>query len=286
MHYKMVKNYKSNTVLVKSFNELTEKTFGFNFIKWQANNFWTEQYIPYSLVDEDKIIANVSVNLMDFMLDGVKKYYIQLGTVMTDADYRGQGLCRYLIELVIKEYQDKVDGIYLFGNDSVTHFYPKFGFVESKEYQYSKTIGSTSKKEVEQIDMSIQSSRDHFLNIVKNSTINDRFTTNNWGLIAFYLLFGQSVYYLAKEDAYILADIEKEKIFIHQIIATHEVDLEVIIDAFGSEIQEVKLGFTPFDLSDYEVNEVGEEDCTLFILGEDLKQIELKKLMFPTLSHA
>lgn len=286
MRYKLVKNYKSNTVLVKSFNELTEKTFGFNFIKWQEGGFWTEKYIPYSLVDGDQVIANVSVNLMDFVLDGGKKHYIQLGTVMTDANYRGQGLCRYLIEHVIKEYQDKVDGIYLFGNDSVIDFYPKFGFVESKEYQYIKNICSNSNKEVEQIDMKVQLNRDHFLNIVKNATINDRFTTDNWGLIAFYLLFGQPVYYLAKEDLYILADVEKEKLFIHQIIANHEVNLESIIHAFGSEIKEVKLGFTPVDASGYEVKEVGEEDCTLFILGDDLKEIEKKKLMFPTLSHA
>ena len=140
MQYKLVENYKDDEKLVKSFNELTEKTFGFNFIEWQNNGFWTEKYIPYSLVNNNQIIANVSVNLMDFMLDGVKKHYIQLGTVMTDENYRRQGLCRYLMEHVIKEYQHKVDGIYLFGNDSVIHFYPKFCFVESKEYQYIKSI--------------------------------------------------------------------------------------------------------------------------------------------------
>ncbi|MBP3904893.1 GNAT family N-acetyltransferase [Turicibacter sp.] len=286
MQYKLVENYKDDEKLVKSFNELTEKTFGFNFIEWQNNGFWTEKYIPYSLVNNNQIIANVSVNLMDFMLDGVKKHYIQLGTVMTDENYRRQGLCRYLMEHVIKEYQHKVDGIYLFGNDSVIHFYPKFGFVESKEYQYIKSICSTSSQEVEQIDMSIQSNRDCFLNIVKNSTINERFTTDNWGLIAVYLLFGQPVYYLAKEEAYILANVEKEKLFIHQIVTKHEVNLESIIHAFGSEIQEVRLGFTPVKSSGYEVKEVEEDDCTLFILGKDLKEIEKKKLMFPTLSHA
>ena len=286
MQYKLVENYKDDEKLVKSFNELTEKTFGFNFIEWQNNGFCFFYYIPYSLVNNNQIIANVSVNLMDFMLDGVKKHYIQLGTVMTDENYRRQGLCRYLMEHVIKEYQHKVDGIYLFGNDSVIHFYPKFCFVESKEYQYIKSICSTSSQEVEQIDMSIQSNRDCFLNIVKNSTINERFTTDNWGLIAFYLLFGQPVYYLAKEEAYILANVEKEKLFIHQIVTKHEVNLESIIHAFGSEIQEVRLGFTPVKSSGYEVKEVEEDDCTLFILGKDLKEIEKKKLMFPTLSHA
>ena len=92
MQYKLVENYRDDEKLVKSFNELTEKTFGFNFIERQNNGFWTEKYIPYSLVNNNQIIANVSVNLMDFMLDGVKKHYIQLGTVMTDDNYRRQGI--------------------------------------------------------------------------------------------------------------------------------------------------------------------------------------------------
>lgn len=286
MQYKLVKDYKNEQKLVDSFNDLTEKTFGFNFREWQVNGYWTDKYVPYSLVDGDKIIANVSVNLMDFTLDGMDKHYIQIGTVMTDESYRGQGLCRYLMEYVLKEYQDKVDGIYLFGNDSVINFYPKFGFIASKEYQYSKNICSNSEIEVEQIDMSIKENRDYFLDRVKNSAINDRFTMDNWGLIAFYLLNEQPVYYLAKEEIYILADVEKEKLFIHQMIAPHKVCLERVIHAFGKEISQVELGFTPDDITGYERNEVHEDDSTLFILGRDLEEIEMKKLMFPTLSHA
>lgn len=36
----------------------------------------------------------------------------------------------------------------------------------------------------------------------------------------------------------------------------------------------------------YIIEELRKEDCTLFILGKDLENIEKKKLMFPTLSHA
>lgn len=72
--------------------------------EWFQNGFWGEKYIPCSLVDGEKVIANVSVNRMDFNLDGIEKHYIQLGTVMTDKAYRGQGLSRYLMEKVIEEY--------------------------------------------------------------------------------------------------------------------------------------------------------------------------------------
>lgn len=287
MKYTYITDYKNNDKLRKSFNELTERTFCFNFVKWYSNGFWGEKYIPHSLVDGEKVIANVSVNLMDFDMDGTEKHYIQIGTVMTDEDYRGQGLSRYLMQKVIDEYKDKVDGIYLFGSDSVVNFYPKFGFVKSTEYQYSKNIYSINNvKKIKHVDMSDKINWKDFFNALKNSISNDRFTMNNLGLVAFWTIGSGSVYYLAEEDTYIIADVKEENLFIYQIIASHKVNLETVISSFGSELKKVTLGFTPYDGNGYTVEELHKEDCTLFILGKDLEKIKNKKLMFPILSHA
>ncbi|SHJ06293.1 Acetyltransferase (GNAT) domain-containing protein [Clostridium cavendishii DSM 21758] len=287
MKYIYIKNYKDNDKLRKSLNELTEKTFCFNFEKWYSNGFWGDKFIPHSLVDGDKVVANVSVNLMDFEMDGEKKRYIQIGTVMTDKDYRGQGLSRYLIEVIIDEYKEKSDGIYLFGNDSVLSFYPKFGFVKSKEYQYSKNIYCIDNvKKIEQVDISDEVKWEAFFDVVKSSISNDRFTMNNPGLIAFWTRWSNSIYYLPEEDTYIIADIKKEQLFIKQIVAKHKVNLEAVINSFGNEIKKVTLGFTPYDGTGYDVDDFHEEDCTLFILGKDLENIENNKLIFQTLSHA
>ena len=287
MKYTYVKDYKNNDKLRRSFNELTQKTFDFNFVNWYDSGFWGEKYIPHSLVSDGMVIANVSVNLMDFNMDGEAKHYIQIGTVMTDNDYRGQGLSRYLMEKIIDEYKDKSDGIYLFGNDSVLNFYPKFGFVKSKEYQYSKVISPVDNvRKVEHIDMNDKTNQKNFFDAVEKSVENDRFTMNNEGLIAFWTVGSKLVYYLAEENAYIIARVKEGDLFIHQIAADHRVSLEKIISSFGSEIKKVTLGFTPYDKGGYTINELHERDSTLFILGKDLKSIEKKKLMFPTLSHA
>jgi predicted GNAT family N-acyltransferase len=289
MKYTYITDYKNNDKLRKSFNELTEKTFGINFIDWYSNGFWDEKYILHSLLDDEKVVSNVFVNLIDFDIDGTKKHYIQLGTIMTDEDYRGQGLSRYLMEKVIDEYKDKADGIYLFGNNSVINFYPRFGFVKGKEYQYSKSIDSTSNvNKIEHVNMSDKTNWKNLLNAVKNSVSNDRFTMDNLGILAFYVtgFMNESVYYLAGEDVYIIADVEEENLFIHKVIASHKVDLENVISSFGSGIKKVTLGFTPNDVKEYNIEELHIKNCTLFILGKDLENIEKKKLMFPTLSHA
>lgn len=289
MKYSYVTNYKNNDALRHSFNELTGKTFCFNFVEWFNNGFWSDKFIPCSLVDGEKIIANVSVNLMDFNMDGTEKHYIQIGTVMTDEEYRGQGLSRYLMERVIAEYKEKVDGIYLFGGDSVVNFYSKFGLIRGTEYQYTKAVNvENSKMQIENVNMADKIKRQNFLDAVKKSVSNGRLSMDNFGLTSFWATgpMGDLVYYYADEDAYVIAYIKKGNLWIYQIISTHKVDLEKIISSFGSTIKEVTLGFTPYDSNGYDVRKFHKDDCTLFYLGKDLENIEKKKLIFPTLSHA
>ena len=68
--YEMIKNYKDNESLRLSFNELAGKTFGLDFEDWYQNGFWRENYVPYSIVENGKVIANVSVNITDILWDG------------------------------------------------------------------------------------------------------------------------------------------------------------------------------------------------------------------------
>lgn len=289
MQYKYITNYKNNDIFRNSFNELTEKTFSFDFVEWFQNGFWGEKYIPYSFVDGEKVIANVSVNRMEFNLDGIEKHYIQLGTVMTDKAYRGQGLSRYLMEKVIEEYIDKVDGIYLFANDQVLNFYPKFGFTKATEYQYSKIVNNNNNsKQIEHVVMADSVNRNKFLETAKNCVNNERFSMHNFGLIAFMTIgpMINSIYYCPGEDAYVVADIKEGNLLIHQIISVRLVNLDKVINSFGGAIHKVYLGFTPYDSKGYEINEYYQEDCTLFCLGKDLENIEIRKLMFPTISHA
>ena len=145
---RIVKNYRNNDKLRESLNRLTEKTFGFNFEDWYKNGFWNDKYIPYSIVEDESVVANVSVNIIDINDHGVLKYYIQLRTVMTDENYRNRGYIRTLINDLFKDYGEKADGFYLFANDEVLNFYPKFGFVAAKEYQYSKEVDVISEKTV------------------------------------------------------------------------------------------------------------------------------------------
>lgn len=85
---RIVKGYCADDALRRSFDALAQRTFGLTFEDWYQNGFWGDDYVPYSVVVDGEVAANVSVNRTDFVLDGEKKRFIQLGTVMTDERYR------------------------------------------------------------------------------------------------------------------------------------------------------------------------------------------------------
>lgn len=115
-------------------NQLAGQTFGIRL------EDWGEDYRPYILFDGERPAANVSVNRMDFRLHGQVRRYIQLGTIMTHPDYRGRGLSRWLVERVLREWGGRCDALYLFANDSVLDFYPRFGFRKEEEVRFSREM--------------------------------------------------------------------------------------------------------------------------------------------------
>lgn len=286
--YIFIKDYKEKEVFRKSLSDLGKRTFGINLEEWYQSGYWKEKYIPYSIVDNEKVISNISVNKMDFICNGKIKHYIQLGTVMTDKNHRHEGLSRYLMELILQEYRNNVDGIYLFANASVLDFYPKFGFTRNMEYQYSKPVKINSEKSANQIPMSEKADWYRFEEAIRTSTCNGVFEMDNIGLIMFYVMsfMQKNVFYIKEVEAYVIAEVDKATLFIHNVFSNEKVDLDLIINAFGKVIKQVILGFTPIDKFSYYKEMIQKEDATLFVMGEDFEEFKCEEKMFPILSHA
>ncbi len=282
----LIKNYQENDRLRASLNRLTEATFGFDFEEWYQSGFWQGQYIPYSFVEDGEIVANVSVNKMDFVIDGELRHYIQLGTIMTAEPFRGQGLCRKLMERVRKDYQD-CDGVFLFANDRAKDLYPKFGFRPAKEFVRMKSVQSQGECEFLPFDMEDEDNWIEMSAAIRQSVPNDKLWMKNLGLNMFYLtgIFNESVYYMPDEELYVVAELEDGVLTLHQMFAPFEVDIDAVVEAFGEGVTDVVLGFTPLSDEGFTLEELSEEDTTLFLLG-DFHEFESGRWTFPTLSHA
>ena len=164
----LVSNYMRDDTLRHALNDLTKKTFGFDFESWVTGGYFEGDYIPYSFIEDGTIISNVSANRMTFLQNGVEKNYIQIGTVMTDKTYRRQGLAKKLMDHVVKQYKDSCDGFYLFANLDAVDFYDKCGFSKETEYRYSIKNEFCMKKSAGEIFMPVNTGDKQMLSLVVN----------------------------------------------------------------------------------------------------------------------
>lgn len=287
----IISSYRDRDDLRASFNDLAVRTFGLSFEDWYQNGFWKENYNPYSMVEDGKVVSNVSVNQCDMNFQGETVRLIQLGTIMTDPDHRGKGYARKLMERVISDYFGRVDGIYLFANDSVLGFYPKFGFRTAKEYQYAKEVtGAASAGTVpkaEPVPMSEPQDWEKMKRILAEKPQNSAmYMVGNTGLYMFYLsqFMQENVYYIPRCDSYAIAEPEGETLVLHTIIGEGSVD--DVVASFGEGIRKVILCFTPRDPSGYEKEELHEEDTTLFVQGRFFDAHPDAAFMFQSITHA
>ncbi|MFS0863339.1 GNAT family N-acetyltransferase [Fredinandcohnia sp. 179-A 10B2 NHS] len=245
-----IKEYRNNNQLRKSFNDLAFQTFGINFEKWYEAGYWTDKYIPFSFVSQNKVIANVSVNLIDLVINNQIIKGIQIGTVMTHPEYRNKGLSRKLMNMVMETYESTYDMMYLFANKTVLDFYPKFGFNILQETQYelefiplTKNVGALQKLNVESVI-----DRQFIYDFAKDRipTSREFGAVNTKELLQFYCLyaFPNDIYYLPEQDIIIIFQATKGCIHIFDIISKKEVNLQNILESITPEQKKIFFHFT------------------------------------------
>lgn len=245
-------DYKNNNDLRKSFNELAILVFGINFEDWYQKGYWKDRYIPFSYVEGSKVIANVSVNLLDFVINGEKKRAIQIGTVMTHPEYRNQGLSKSLMNKVLEEYENKYDFMYLFANQNVLAFYPKFGFKPVNEYQFSMeySAGQTEENIIRKLD----GNNGKDLNFIyqfalERIPVSNRFSTDNTQeLLMFYCIyvFNKNIYYIKDEEAIVIFEQEDRQLDIFDIVSKKEVNINKILSMISNQnTNQIVFHFTP-----------------------------------------
>ena len=286
MNYKLVTQIKDNQKLRQSFFDLTKETFDLSFQEWFEAGYWGNRYRPYCLIDEGKVIASVSVNLMDIVWQGQTRNYLQIGTVMTAKSYRQQGLAKFLLETVIDQWCDKVDAIYLFANDTVLDFYPKFGFKIESEYQATLAITPTD-GDFRRLDMDNLLDKEILKSCYQESNPFSKLaSTDNYGLLMFYCdnFMRDCLYYSQKRGVVVVAIQNKDNLECLDIFGKTTVQLITILNELATEAtKNCHLGFST--TGNQQLNQI-KTDETLFIHqnGEDI--FKDQKIMFPLLSHA
>ncbi|MDF2885959.1 MAG: GCN5-related N-acetyltransferase [Lacrimispora sp.] len=286
--YVFRKGYQDDERARKSFNQLAGQIFGLDFENWYQNGYWKNNYIPYSILKGDEVLANVSVSPMSFRENGELKQYIQLGTVMTSKSCRNQGMIRQLMQEIQNDYEGKADGWFLFANESVLDFYPKFGFRRSDEFEYVKAV--TIDKDEAVLKVQIEES-DNLLklqeSIKESCPQSSLWLESRWELTMFYALdyMSKNIYFIPEQDAYVFASLEKGQLYLHQVFGPEKVNLDRIAAAFGREVRSLVLGFSPIAQQGFTCRKIKDSDTVLHVKGAALDCIERECLRIPELAH-
>lgn len=287
----------ADAALRRSFNALAAMAFELDFEPWYQNGFSTADYEPWSVVSAaGEVLSNVSVNHMRGLLGGRPRHYIQLGTVMTRPDCRGLGLNRRLMEAVLRQYA-RCDGFFLYANDSVLDYYPKFGFAPAEEKRYA--VAAAPHGEVRRhpaakpVPMQTGADWQAFLQAPRRER--SLLRLKNDGLLMFYLsqsmqscvydLPGQNLRAVAEREGgvltlYALYELEpcaaRRRTFRWQALA----------EAFGPGVARVELAFPPEEAKGMAAHPHKAEETTLFLKGDAIAADLARFGAFPELMHA
>lgn len=286
--YVLRKGYQKDERVRNSFNRLAGQIFGLDFENWYQNGYWKNNYIPYSILKEDEVLANVSVSPMVFRENGVQRQYIQLGTVMTTKACRNQGMIRQLMEEIQRDYEGKTEGWFLFANESVLDFYPKFGYRRSDEFEYAKNV--TIDQDATAVKIQIGESDEIFRlkrGMKESCPQSSLWLESHEELTMFYALdyMSKDIYFIPEQGAYVFAVLKKDQLHLQQVFAREKVDLDRIAAAFGREVKSLVLGFSPIDKQSFTCSKIKDSDTVLHVKGSALDIIEGDFLRIPELAH-
>lgn len=233
---------------------LVKKVFDLNFSLWYASGFCGDSFIPYTLYDGDIAVASVGIAIGNFKWQNSLLKLAQISTVMTEPNYRGMNLSKWLMELVLRELKDKSDLIYLYANDSVLEFYPKFGFDKVSEYAYSMPI-TRGTATYRKLDLAVP--KDVNLLVEKYKLFNNPFSAltmeNHLSQMMFHCMtfLRDNIYYVERFDAVVIAEHDDEAIFCYDIFTNSNSSIIDILSSLTNEkTSVVDLGFMPIFTDD------------------------------------
>ena len=287
----LISAYKTIDPYRLSFNGLARQTFGVDFEKWYQNGCWNDRYLCYSFRDKDEIVANVSVNKLNLVIGGQEYPTIQLGTVMTRPGYRGRGLARQLMETVLKEYERECAFFFLFANESVTAFYPKFGFQTLKYGLCYEAAMKTNHQPHRKLDISRREDFNILQRVIRGrvppSTVFS--VTNAESITLWYCLyeFENDLYYLDEGDAVVIYRREGDTLHLYDCICGRELSLIDILQTVGNPgINKTALYFTPTkeDLNYLQASIARQRDGELFV--RPVSTLIPQEFVYPITAHA
>lgn len=310
MEFSMIQNYRENDLFRSSFNELAGLIFGIDFEKWYRLGFWSDRYRCYSFIDQGKVVANVSANIIELIIKGDRVPAIQIGTVMTHPDYRKRGLADKLMKVVLEEYKNHSGLIFLFGNMEAEGFYRRFEFDTVNETCFHADIshikgwgGETEAAAIPGMtdvragickvrNLNVSNEKDveiiRRLGAVRVHLSNTFGVAHAEGILAWHCLnvFPEELYYIESLDTLVIYKSEGGTLHLYDVICSKKPAYRQIFETLDLKgAREVIFHFTP-ESDDFIIkSRPYKSDDYIFFVMSDSIQLE-GEFFYPDTAHA
>ena len=233
-----------------SFFDFAKEIFGIEFKKWYESGFWKDDYVCYSLVDNGRIISNVSFSRLDMMIEGKMFKAVQIGTVGTLSPYRGKGLSKHLMEKVIGDNKDGADFFFLSANRSVINFYQRFGFRRVYEYEFIANIRpGKNNGNSRRLDIDIDDDMKILTGLCDRMPVSGIFNASDYRFILLWYatgIFKECFYYIEKEDVIVVCEMNGGMLDVYDIISHGTCDVHRLFSYLPFEsVERIRFHFTP-----------------------------------------
>lgn len=265
----IVSDYLDNEPLRKSFCRLAMETFGLDFEPWYRRGAFHGMYHPFSIEENGEILSNVSANEFYFCIEGTIKKAVQLGTVMTCREHRGRGLARRLMEYILPLLSRQAEFIFLFANDTVLEFYPKFGFRRIPEVRYISPVPTTGAQRAGAVTAIWEQEKPEILSAVEHRVPASRVFSpvkDLWPMDA--SLPGSNILRLP-DKSFVLWEKKAQTFMIQDIISARPFSVSDVLPYLDfTGCNAIQFHFFPEGIS-CQRQEIWDDDDALFVLGPD-----------------
>jgi ribosomal protein S18 acetylase RimI-like enzyme len=273
----------------EAFHDYVARVFpGVSFRRWAAFGGWQEHYRVFALLEENRIVASAALTRMDLVLQGRAVRGWQLGAVGTDPSCRRRGLQRRLLPHVLAQ-ADADDLVFLFANENVLDFYPRFGFRRARESVFTAAHRALPAGAPLRV-LAPDNAADRALlarvaAAAEPSTA--LFGASRYGSIVLWYLcnfHGEHVRYVPEHDALIVAEQAGSTLFVYDVLARTRFDVaQQLPRLIEGPIERIEFFYSPE--RDWPSTEPTREyiDAPLFVRGPH--HLPAQPFKFPALAQ-
>jgi predicted N-acetyltransferase YhbS len=222
---------------------------GVDFRLWYARCGWPPSFVVRALVEGTEIVSSVARSAMQVVVGGRPCSAWQLGTVGTLAERRGRGFAARLLREVLA--QAAAEPLFLFANDTVLDFYPRFGFERAEEHGFvvERRVRPAPDR-ARRLELGEPEHRRLVERLGASALpVTERFGARNYGTtLLWHLTYShpEDVYYLDDQAAVIVARASGDVLTVYDVVAEHAFDLGAALPrVIEREIARFEFGFTP-----------------------------------------